>query len=134
MSTLLKVVQDMNTRMIVYERKRSVPSLTLGASSSSSPPFINPNGNNFQPKAIMPRSWCNLCEEHHEESTCEVKKSVRDKNFGKIPETTIFILDFAEPEDVMIINTRNKSYAPKCKYDPPHTSSIPRSPLPAANV
>jgi hypothetical protein len=61
----------------------------------------------------MPHSWCNFCEEHHEESTCEVKKNARDKIFGKRPETTIVVLEFAEPEDVMIINTRNKSYAPK---------------------
>jgi len=27
----------------------------------------------------------------------------------------------------MIINTRNKSYASKGKYDPPHTYSIPSS-------
>jgi hypothetical protein len=27
----------------------------------------------------------------------------------------------------MIIKTRNESYASKGKYDPPHTSSIPRS-------
>ena len=97
--------------MIAYERKGNIPSLTPGASSSSSPPFRNPNENNFQPKAIMPRSWCKLCEEHHEESTCEVKKSVRDKIFDKIIETTIVVLDFTKPEDVMIINTKNKSYA-----------------------
>jgi hypothetical protein len=82
----------------------------------------------------MPRSWCNFCEEHHEESTCEVKKNSRDKIFGKRPETTIVVLDFAEPEDVMIINTRNKSYAPKIKYDPPRTSSIPSSSSPATTV
>jgi hypothetical protein len=82
----------------------------------------------------MPRSWCNFCEEHHEESTCEVKKSARDKIFGKRPETTIVVLDFAEPEDVMIINTRNKSYAPKRKYDPPRNSSSPSSSSPAATV
>jgi hypothetical protein len=70
---------------------------------------------------------CNFCEEHHEESTCEVKKSARDKIFGKRPKTTIVVLDFAEPEDVMIINTRNKSYASKGKYDSPHTSSSPSS-------
>jgi hypothetical protein len=75
----------------------------------------------------LPRSWCNLCEEHHEEATCEVRKSARDKIFGKRPKTTIVVLDFAEPEDVMIINTRNKSYAPKGKYDPPHNSSSPSS-------
>jgi hypothetical protein len=82
----------------------------------------------------MPRSWCNFCEEHHEESTCEVKKSARDKIFGKRPETTIVVLDFVEPEDVMIINTRNKYYAPKSKYDPPHNCSNPISSSPAATV
>jgi hypothetical protein len=75
----------------------------------------------------MSRSWCNFCEENHEENTCEVKKSARDKIFGKNPEATIFVLDWAEPEDVMIINTRKKSYASKGKYDPPHTSSSPSS-------
>jgi hypothetical protein len=113
--------------MIAYERKGNVPSLTPKASSSSSPPFRNPNENNFHPKAIMPRSWCNFCKEHHEEITCEVKKSVIDKIFGKRPETTIVFLDFLEPEDIMIINTRNKSYSSKGKYDPPRTSSRPSS-------
>jgi hypothetical protein len=134
MSTLLQLVQDMNNRMISYERKGNVSPLTPGASSSSAPPFRNPIENNFQPKAIMPRSWCNFCEEHHKETTCEVKKSERDKIFGKRPETTIIVLDFAEPEDVMIINTRNKSYAPKGKYDPPHSSSSPSSSSPAATI
>jgi hypothetical protein len=110
--------------MIAYERKGNVPSLTHEVSSSSAPPLRNKNENNFQPKVIMPRSWCKFCEEHHEESTCEVKKNARDKIFGKRPETTIIVLEFAKPEDVMIINTRNRSYAPKGKYDPPHTSSI----------
>jgi hypothetical protein len=82
----------------------------------------------------MPHSWCEFCEEHHEESTCEVKKNAREKIFGKIPETTIAIVDFVEPKDVMIINTRNKSYAPQIKYDPSHTYSIPRSSSPTATV
>jgi hypothetical protein len=120
--------------MIAYERNGNVPSLTPRASSSSSPCFRNPNENKFHPKAIMPRSWCNFCEEHHEESTCDVKKSARDKIFGKTPETTIVVLDFSEPEDVMIINTRNKYYALKGKYDPPRTSSSPISSSPAATV
>jgi hypothetical protein len=132
-SSLLQLVQDMSNRMIAYERKGNTPSLTLGASSSS-PPFRNPNENNFQPKAIMPRNWCNVCEEHHEESTSEVKKSAQDKIFGKRPETTIVVLDFAEPEDVMIINTRNKSYASKGKYNPPCTFSSPSSSSLAATV
>jgi hypothetical protein len=127
MSSLLQLVQDMNNRMITYERKGNTSSLTPGASSSSSSSFRNTIENNFQPKAIMPRSCCNFCEENHEESTCEVNKSARDKISGKSPETAIFVVYWAEPEDAMIIKTRNKSYASKGKYDPPHTSSIPSS-------
>jgi hypothetical protein len=69
MSSLLQLVQDMNNRMIVYERKGNASALTLGASSSSTPPFRNTNENNFQSN-IMPRSLCNFFEEHHEETTC----------------------------------------------------------------
>jgi hypothetical protein len=72
MSTLLQLVQDMNNRMIAYERKGNASSYDPGAYSCSLAPFRNTNGNTFQPKAIMSRSWCNLCEENHEESTCEV--------------------------------------------------------------
>jgi hypothetical protein len=93
MYALLQPVQDMNNQMIAYERKGNVLSLTPGASSSSSTPFRNRNENNFQPKSIMSRSWCNFCEENQEESTCEVKKSARGKIFGKKPETTIVVLD-----------------------------------------
>jgi hypothetical protein len=124
----------MNNCMIEYERKGTVSPFTPEASSSSSPLFRNPIENNFQPKPILPQSWCNFCEEHHEETTCEVKKSAKDKIFGKILETTITILDFSELEDVMIINTRNKSYAPKGKFDPPHNSSSSISSSPTAIV
>jgi hypothetical protein len=134
MSALLQLVQDMNNCMIMYERKGNVPSLTPRASSSFAPPFRNPIENNFHPKAIMPRSWCNFCEEHHEGTTCEVKKSAIDNIFGKISKTTIIVLDFAKPEDVMIINTKNKSYTPKGKYDPPHKFSSPSSSSPTATV
>jgi hypothetical protein len=86
----------MNNRMIEFERKGIVSPLAPGASYSSAPPFRNLIENNFQPKAILPQSWCNFCEEHHEESTYEVKKSAKDKIFGKRPEATITVLDFAE--------------------------------------
>jgi hypothetical protein len=46
----------------------------------------------------------------------------------------IVVLDWAELEDVMIINTRNKSYDSKGKYDPPRNSSIPSSSLPTSIV
>jgi hypothetical protein len=127
MYALLQLVQDMNNQMITFERKGNVPSLTPRESYSSSTPFRNTNENNFHPKAIMSHNWCNFCEENHEESTREFKKSVKDKIFGKKPETIIVVIDWVEPEDVMIINIRNKSYASKGKYDPPHTSSCPSS-------
>jgi hypothetical protein len=75
----------------------------------------------------MARSWCNFCEENHDESTCKVKRNARDKIFGKRLHTTIVVLDWVEPEDVMVINTRNKSYTAKGKYDLPRTSSTPSS-------
>jgi hypothetical protein len=127
MSALLQLVQDMNNCMIAYEWKGTISPLTPGASSSSAPPFRNPIEKKNQPKAILPRSWCNICKEHHEETACEVKKSARDKIFGKIPKATVIFLDFAEPEDVMAINTRNKAYDPKGKFDPPRSSSTPSS-------
>jgi hypothetical protein len=39
MSALLQLVQDMNNRMIAYERKGNVSPLTPGASSSFAPPL-----------------------------------------------------------------------------------------------
>jgi hypothetical protein len=120
--------------MIAFKRKGTVSPLTPEASSSSADPFRNLVESNFQPKAILPRSWCKFCEEHHEETTCEVKKSARDKIFGKRPEATIAILDFAEPKYVMVINTRNKSYAPKGKFDPPRNSSSSSSSSPVATI
>jgi hypothetical protein len=75
----------------------------------------------------MTLTWCNFCEENHDENTCEVKRNARDKIFGKRPDTTIVVLDWVEPEDVMVVNTRNKSYTSKRKFDPPHTSSAPSS-------
>jgi hypothetical protein len=127
MSTLLQLVQYMNNSMISFEKKGTISPLTPGASSSSATPFRNPVENNFQPKSILPRSWCKFFEEHHKETTCEVKKSSRDKIFGKRPEAMIVVLEFMEPEDVMVINTRNKAYAPKGKFDPPCGSSNPSS-------
>jgi hypothetical protein len=124
----------MNNRMIAHEQKGTVSPLTPRATSSSAPPFRNPVENNFHPKAILPRSWYNFYEEHHEESTCEVKKSAIDNIFGKRLEDTIVVLDFAEPEYVMVINTRNKSYAPKGKFFRPHNSSSPSSSSPTATV
>jgi hypothetical protein len=117
----------MNNCMIEFVGKGTVSPLTPRASSSSATPFRNLVENNFQPKAILPQSWCNFCEEHHEETTCEVNKSVNDKIFGKRPKATIVVLDFADPEDFMVINTMNKAYDPKGKFDSPRGSSNPSS-------
>jgi hypothetical protein len=117
----------MNNRMIAYERKGDVSPLTPRASSSYETPFRNPIENHFHPKSILPQILCKFCEEHHEEATCEVRKSAIDKIFVKIKENTIVVLDFGELEDVMIINTRNKSYAPKGKFDPTQNYSNPSS-------
>jgi hypothetical protein len=117
-------MHDMNNRMISYERK--------GINSSSSPietysqtSFRSPNHNSFQPKAIMSRAWCNFCEENHDESTCEIKKNVRDIIFGKNPETNIVVWDWDQLDDVMVVNTRKKSYRNWNKVNPPRTISTP---------
>jgi hypothetical protein len=78
----------------------------------------------------MTRTWCNFCEENHDENTYEVKINDRDKIFGKRSDTMIVFLDWAEPEDVMIVNTRKKSYTAKRKFDLPRTSSTPSSSSP----
>ena len=124
----------MNNRMIEFEWKGTISPLTPGASSSYAPPFRSLVENNFQPKAILPWSWCNFCEEHHEETTCEVNKSAIDNIFGKRPKVTIIVLDFAKTEDAMVINTRNKAYTPKGKFDPPRNSSSPSSSSPVVTV
>jgi hypothetical protein len=71
------------------------------------------------------RTWCNVCEKNHDENTYEVKRNSRDNIFGKRPHTTIVVLDWAKPEDVMVVNTRNKYYTAKSKFVPFHTSSAP---------
>jgi hypothetical protein len=134
MSSILQLMQDMNNRMISYKRKGTSSSSPLWDSSSSITPFINTNENNFQLKAIVTRCWCNLCEENHDENACEVKKNSRDKIFGKRPDTAIDVLDWAESEDVMVINARNKSYTAKGKFDIPCTSSAPSSSSQSTNT
>jgi hypothetical protein len=124
MSAVLQLMQDMNNRMISYERK-GITSSSSPAETSSQASFRNPNDNPFQPKAIMSRAWCNFCEENHDESTCEVKKNAKDKIFGKRSDATIVVLDWAQPDDVMVVNTINKSYPNQNKIDPPRTTSTP---------
>jgi hypothetical protein len=127
MYVIIQLMQDMNNRMIAYEWKGTSSSSSPRASSSSLTPFRNMNENTFQSKAVITHSWCNFCEENHDENTCEVKKNARDNIFGKRPDNTINVLDWVELEDVVLINTRNKSYTSKEKFDTPRTSSTPSS-------
>ena len=124
MFVVLQLMEDMNNRPISYERK-GITSSSSPAENDSQASFRNPNDNPFQPKAIMSRSWCNFCEETHDESTCEVKNNAKDGIFDKRYDATIFVLDWAQPNDVMVVNTKNKSYPSQKKNDPPHTTSAP---------
>jgi hypothetical protein len=126
MYVILQLMQDMNNRMIAYERK-GISSSSYHRASSSLASFRNTSEITFHPKAIMTCTWCNFCEENHDDNTCKVKKKSRDKIFGKRPDTTIIVLDWDEPEDVMVVNIRNKSYTSKRKFDTLHTSSTPSS-------
>jgi hypothetical protein len=130
MSSILQLMQDMNNMMIDYEQKGISSSSSLGASSSSLAHFRNANEKTFHPKAIMTHTWCKFCEENHDENTCEVKINARDKIFGKRPDTMITILDWDKSEDVMVFNTRNKSYTAKRNFNLPLTSSAPSSSSP----
>jgi hypothetical protein len=70
MSIVLQLVQDMSNQMISFERK-GVTSTSTPAETSTQASFRNQT-NNFQPKAILSRTWCNFCEENHDENTCEI--------------------------------------------------------------
>jgi hypothetical protein len=74
MSTILQLVQDMS------ERKR-VTSTSSPIESSSQVVLRNQLTNTLfhnQPKVILSRACCNLCDDNHEESTCEVKKTAQE--------------------------------------------------------
>jgi hypothetical protein len=49
-------------------------------------------------------------------------------------ESIIVVLDLVDPKDVMFINSINKSYAPKGKFDPPCSSSRPSTSSPTTSV
>jgi len=76
----------------------------------------------FQPKAILSRTWCTFCEENHNENTCEIKKNAREGIFGKRINITMVALDWAQEEDVIMVETQNKSYQNKSKGGHPKTT------------
>lgn len=115
----------MSNQMISYERKGVTSSSSPTESSSSQAILRNQPTNSLflnQPKAILSSDWCNFCAENHEESTYEVKKRAQEIIFGKDIETTIVALDWDPEEDVMLINTIDKSYVNKEKGNIPKTT------------
>jgi hypothetical protein len=88
MSTVLQLVQDMSNIMIYFERK----GVTSTSAETSTQAALRNQTHSFQPKAILSRTWCNFCEENHDENTCEIKKNAREHIFGKIYDTTIVAL------------------------------------------
>jgi hypothetical protein len=78
MYIILQLLQDINNHMISFERKGISSTSTIEASTQAATKnFVS---NNFQPKAILPKPWCNFCEEQHEKRTCEIKKNARGSN------------------------------------------------------
>jgi hypothetical protein len=61
-STVLQMVHDISNQMIAFERKR-VTSTSVATETSTWADFRNQT-NSFQSKAILPRIWCNFCEEN----------------------------------------------------------------------
>jgi hypothetical protein len=121
MSIVLQLVQDMSNRMISFERK-GVASTSAETSTQAT---LRNQPQSFQPKEILSRAWCNFCEENHDENTCEVRRNAREWIFGKISDTTIVALDWAPEEDVMMVDTQNKSYQNKNKGGPQKTTFSP---------
>jgi hypothetical protein len=56
-----------------------------------------------------------------------LRKRAQERIFGKNTETTIVALDWALEEEVMLVNTRNKSYVNKGKGNIPKTTFAPSS-------
>jgi hypothetical protein len=120
----------MSNQMISFERKW-VTSTSSQVETSTQAAFRNQpknfQPNNYPPKAILSRDWCNFCEDNHDESTYEVKKNARERIFGKKVDTIIVALYWDLEEDVMMVDTRNKSYENKGKGGPSKTTFSPSS-------
>jgi hypothetical protein len=58
-------------------KEKGFTSISSSTETSTQAAFRNQN-NNFQPKTIISRDWCNLCDDNHKESTCEVKKRAQE--------------------------------------------------------
>jgi hypothetical protein len=81
--------------MISYERK-GVTSTSAPTESSTQVVLTNHPTNTLfhnHPKVILSRACCNLCDDNHEESTCEVKKISQERIFYNKTERIIVSLD-----------------------------------------
>jgi hypothetical protein len=75
--------------MISFERK----GFTYTSIETSTQDSLRNQPQSFQPKETPSRSWCNFCEENHDENTCEVRRNMREHIFGKISNTKIVSLE-----------------------------------------
>jgi len=82
---------------------------------SSAQALLHNQSQYFQPKTILFCAWCNFCEENHEERTCELITYAREISFGKIVDSTIATLDWTLGNNIMMVDTRNRSYQNKTK-------------------
>jgi hypothetical protein len=119
-STMLQLVQDMRKWIISFEIKRVTSTSSLSETYAQT--ILRNQNNNFHLKAILSRTWCNFCEENHNENTCEIKLSTRESVFDKKIDTTIDALYWAHEEDFMMVDTQNKYYENKGKGGPPKTT------------
>jgi len=85
MSIILQLVQDMSNQMIVFQRKGVTFTLTPVETSAQDSFRSHPTNfqTNIQPKAIISRLWCNVCDDNHDESNRDVKKRAQERIFGK---------------------------------------------------
>jgi hypothetical protein len=121
MESVLELVQYMRNKMISFKIKW----VTSTSQETSTHDTLRKQTHFFHPKEILSRTWCNFCEENHDEDTCEIKRNAREHIFGKRSYTTIVSLDWDREEDVMMVDTRNKSYQNKGKGGPPKTIFTP---------
>jgi hypothetical protein len=65
--------------MISFERK----GVDSSSAKSSTQVALRNQTKKFQPRVILSRSRCNLCEDIHDEGTCKIIKNAREHIFGK---------------------------------------------------
>ena len=133
MTAVLQLMQDINNRKVSFERWASpkminpvlpptthpattFPVISLPIPKSFAP--ISPSPISSTPNLyLLNRPWCNLCDDYHEEKTCEVMKESKERISGKkqayiVNKSSINSLKF-EDEEVHVFNTRENNYNTK---------------------